>query len=257
MWPDIPAEGPIWYIFLMRYLYIEDVEIVYFYIQDHLQELESLAENLNQDEKDRANSYYFTKDKNRYIICRGILRSIIAGKMGTDPKDVRFFYNKYGKPEIDPSQNIGNLQFNVSHSGNYGIIAITAMNQIGIDIELRKTIENMDMILRSQFSTQENLSFSESSDKEKCFFSIWAQKEAVIKASGRGFSFGFRHWSVDPYRDSYEIAAGGDIYRIRCFQIDTDYSAALAVKATHFWYPYPGGNNMPVLILPALIVGTC
>ena len=83
------------------------------------------------------------------------MRSILSEKTDLLSKNIGFEYNSYGKPGLRSSQNSSNLRFNVSHSGDYGLIAITKNNQIGIDIEKRNGMKDMESILKSQFSEEE------------------------------------------------------------------------------------------------------
>ncbi|MBI9100685.1 MAG: 4'-phosphopantetheinyl transferase superfamily protein [Spirochaetaceae bacterium] len=178
----------------------------------------------------RADNFIFEKSRDQYIICRALLKSILGEKLHIKPHKIELKYNKYGKPELPSALNRDNLQFNVSHSGDYGIIAVTEDRQVGIDIEKWKDMNDQDLIIKSQFSDDEYKIYSASTDKTKCFFDIWVQKEALIKASGLGFSFGLSQWSVDPERDEYFIEAREKKYHMKKLNICEGYSTAFAIS---------------------------
>ncbi len=74
--------------------------------------------------------------------------------------------------------------FNISHSGDVIVCAISKSYEIGIDIEKIKPIkiENFNSIL-----SKEDLKFIKNKkDHSKAFFEVWTKKEAVLKAIGTG-----------------------------------------------------------------------
>ncbi len=208
---------------------IGDIEIFCINFSKNINRIPDLSKYLTKEELVRSEKYHFEKDKNQFIICRGYLRDILSKKIRISPEKILFEYNKYGKPTLRSTLNPDNINFNVSHSSNCGVIAITRDKRIGIDIEKRNRMKDMKSILKSQFSSKEYEIFNLSTNKEKCFFDIWAQKEAVVKATGMGFSFGLNHWSVNPNKDKYHVDAKGNSFFLRKLFIDDDYSAALAV----------------------------
>jgi 4'-phosphopantetheinyl transferase len=152
--------------------------------------LKSLWESLSQNEKRRASQFIFSKDKMKFIFTRGLLRKVLASYLGLSPKQLRFNYQAHGKPEIHPSQNKSCIQFNVSHSKNGILFAITNGMPVGIDIEYcRKDIDFLP-IAKNFFHEDENVLLNqlESAQKELAFFYIWTQKEAILKAQGIGLT---------------------------------------------------------------------
>ena len=84
----------------------------------------SLAPLLSQDEYRRAERFHRPIDRRRFIAGRGILRKIISAYLALAPDEVRFAYNKYGKPSISDDQNRGALSFNLSHSNSMALYAV-------------------------------------------------------------------------------------------------------------------------------------
>lgn len=67
--------------------------------------------------------------------------------------------------------------FNVSHSFDCFVIAISWQLELGIDLEKRRDNVNTDLI-KKRFFTE---------DEFKCdFFDVWCQKEALLKYLGKG-----------------------------------------------------------------------
>jgi len=79
-----------------------------------------------------------------------------------------------------------NIEFNVSHSKDRLLVAVTAGRAVGIDIEFRRSGIHMDAIADRWFAPEEKTFFQCSETPEKIFFDIWAKKEAYVKALGLG-----------------------------------------------------------------------
>jgi 4'-phosphopantetheinyl transferase len=80
---------------------------------------------LSTDEADRAGRFHFTKDRARFTIARSALRRILGIYLAMPPQDLQFEYGKHGKPRNADWQNTPDIQFNLSHSGEYAQVGIT------------------------------------------------------------------------------------------------------------------------------------
>lgn len=90
-------------------------------------------------------------------------------------------YTNYGRPYLSLP-----VDFNLSHSGEYIVCAITDRGKIGIDIEKIRTI-SLKGLKRHMTNTEWN-QIQASSNPIEAFFTFWTQKEAVLKASGKGLN---------------------------------------------------------------------
>lgn len=88
--------------------------------------------------------------------------------------------NSFGKPFL-PDHNI---DFNVSHSGDYVVAAYSAQQQIGIDVEQNRP---MDLSLYESIFHPQELTFLQNADFPNAFFEVWTKKESLLKAKGTGF----------------------------------------------------------------------
>lgn len=93
----------------------------------------------------------------------------------------RLKYNDYSRPYIDED-----VDFNISHSGEYVVCAVAGDMRIGIDIEHIREID-FKYFKRVMTETQWD-DILGSQDEMKTFFKYWALKESVIKADSRGLS---------------------------------------------------------------------
>jgi 4'-phosphopantetheinyl transferase len=72
--------------------------------------------------------------------------------------EIHFEYRTPGKPELAAEQNPGRLEFNVSHSANIALIAVTADHRIGVDIEKIRGDIDTAVLSERLFSARERAS---------------------------------------------------------------------------------------------------
>ncbi|MEI3790604.1 MULTISPECIES: 4'-phosphopantetheinyl transferase family protein [unclassified Chryseobacterium] len=86
------------------------------------------------------------------------------------------------------------LHFNISHAGNIVVCGISKFS-IGIDIEyIDPKISYNDF--KSQITINEFNKMHFSGDKARSFFTYWTEKEAVIKAHGKGLLIPLQSFEV-------------------------------------------------------------
>src|SRR5262245_16151833 len=87
--------------------------------------LEHLQRSLSIDELQRAARFHFPRDRRRYTVARGVLRDILSRYLGRPPSELRFRYSAYGKPALAGTFADSALRFNVSHSHEVALFAVT------------------------------------------------------------------------------------------------------------------------------------
>ncbi len=144
---------------------------------------------LSDDERSRAARFRFDRDRRRFVVARGALRELLGRCLATDPGQVRFIYNASGKPELDPECG-SRLRFNVSHSGDLALIAITTDAAVGVDLERIAPQPDGPAIARSMFSAADvdRLNDTPSHLYPQAFLRCWTKKEAYVKARGAGLA---------------------------------------------------------------------
>lgn len=157
-----------------------------------------LAPLLSQDEYQRARRYYRPVDRDRFIVGRGMLRKIISAYLSLPPGQLRFTYNEYGKPTVSGDQNDRALNFNLSHSADLTLYAVTRGRAVGIDIEyIREDFATLEIAERF-FSKDEVAALKSLPTEQRTmgFFNCWSRKEAFIKAKGMGVSYPLDRFTV-------------------------------------------------------------
>ncbi len=190
---------------------------------------------LSDDERKRVDRLKSEKDKRRFIVSRGLLRENLGNYIGTEPSDITFTYNKYGKPDLKPEHNQGNIKFNVSHSANLAIYAISQNREVGIDLEYIREVRTADKIIKRFFTQQEtDFYYSQPEDKKKlAFFTLWTRKEAYSKARGMGIGLPSKEFDLNLAPTT--VISTTDMkteskWSLVDIEIDEDYLAALATE---------------------------
>ena len=156
-------------------------------------------ELLQPDERQRADKFHFPRDREHFTVARGVLRQILGGYLGSAPGEIRFAYNKYGKPALADDAVNDLLSFNVSHSKDIALYAVAGgRRRIGLDIEhLRADFDSLTLAERF-FSPAEVAALCALPAEQQglAFFNCWTRKEAYIKALGEGLSHPLDKFSV-------------------------------------------------------------
>ncbi|MGC1364043.1 MAG: 4'-phosphopantetheinyl transferase superfamily protein [Silvibacterium sp.] len=143
---------------------------------------------LSAEERERADRFRFPEDRQRYLTCHANLRTLLARYAGCEPQGLSFITTEFGKPALKNPAGCELLRFNLSHSQDIGLLAVTRVAAIGADVERIRPIERE--VAEAHFSKRE-LEDLASLDAERWldgFFNCWTRKEAVLKAEGCGLN---------------------------------------------------------------------
>ncbi len=149
---------------------------------------QQLAQTLSADERARAERFRFPRDRDRFIVSRGTLRTLLGRYLKLSPDRVQFRYGDKGKPALaEPLAGVG-LEFNLSHSEDLMVCAIADQQPIGIDLEYLRPVADLENLTQRFFTPREHAAIH-AFKGDRClrsFFQHWTCKEAVLKATGNG-----------------------------------------------------------------------
>lgn len=103
--------------------------------------------------------------------------------LGVDTYIMKMEKSQHGKPYFP---NCPQLQFNISHSGEYAAAAICSC-PVGVDVQTVRPIK--DSLIAKLCRNGEDNYVGSQPDRSRAFIRLWTLKESYIKATGEGMSF--------------------------------------------------------------------
>ena len=164
-----------------------------------------LIELLSDEERARAARFRFDEPRRQFVICRATLRKLLGTMCGVAPQVVSFQYGSRGKPELlfqGLTSSVPQIEFNLSHSGTIGLIAIAVGASIGIDVEECNPAVKFLQLAERFFAPLEATELMNLNPEKQLdgFYRGWTCKEAYIKAKGDGLSLSLASFrvAIDP-----------------------------------------------------------
>ncbi|MFT4664112.1 MAG: 4'-phosphopantetheinyl transferase [Polaribacter sp.] len=183
------------------------------------QSLSSLYEGVPPEVKERAERFRFPRDAYNFVNGRILLQKGLR-ELGLDDDLSKIQYQENGKPQLD------GVYFNISHSDHRVVCVLSTEGEIGVDVEVRGTIELESFV--NYFTETEWSDINEADDPIGRFYFYWTRKEAVIKAlgvtlswlhdieldaKGERFEFGGREWVLE----EVELEVEKETYCVLCY----------------------------------------
>jgi 4'-phosphopantetheinyl transferase len=212
--------------------------------------------HLSPAERERGARFHFEQDRKRFVGGREALRLILSRYLESPPADIEFGFRAHGKPYLEPEPGCRSLSFNLSHSGDFVLIAVANNREVGVDVEKIRPEIDLERIARRFFSPGEVESLTSLAEalRPTAFFRCWTRKEAYVKARGGGLAIPTNQFDVTllpgapaallETRGDPEEAARWSLHNV---ELCEGYQAALAVEGTPaqicFWGFEP--ENLP------------
>jgi 4'-phosphopantetheinyl transferase len=143
---------------------------------------------LSHDERETAARFAFHQDRRRFALARVALRCLLGSHVQAPPASVALTAAPYGK--LRPLRDAHGVKvcFNVAHSDDLALIAVSHEREVGIDVERIRPLPGLDDIVAQYFATEEHRAFARATPEDRLavFYRFWTLKEAYLKADGIG-----------------------------------------------------------------------
>ena len=154
---------------------------------------EEFAALLSEDERARAGRFRFPDDSLRFILARGLLRTLLERCTGIPAAHVRFEYCPHGRPSLQREAGCPDVRFSVAHSKTMVALAFALDRNVGVDLEPLVPPDDAlgrPEVYRRILSAAElsRIEQSPPSDRARLVLASWVRKEACLKALGLGLS---------------------------------------------------------------------
>ncbi len=193
---------------------------------------------LDRCERERAARLRFAEHRHDFTVFHALLRSILARYLGADPAALRFSVSPAGKPSLP------GLSFNLSHCADRALLAVTAVEPVGADLELERGDLDVPGIASRYFHGAEleavRAAASESAAAaRRSFFRHWTAKEAVLKGAGHGLGFPLDRFGVhfgagggDACVSTLDAARIAPDWTLRMLEVGSDCPGAVALRGS-------------------------
>jgi 4'-phosphopantetheinyl transferase len=118
----------------------------------------------------------------RWVRSRALLRELLGRYLRQDPRSLRFAASPRGKLRLHDDR----VSFNLSHSGELAVYAITPTARLGIDVELACRLERFETVARRLLPAGETrrLATLEPTARQRACMQAWMRREALMKSLG-------------------------------------------------------------------------
>jgi 4'-phosphopantetheinyl transferase len=163
-------------------------ELWFAWVGDHARNVDRFSrECLSLDERERLSVYRTRELAERYVVTRSLVRIVLSDRLGVAARDLRVSRTDTGKPVVT-----GGVHFNVSHSGDLILLALSESRDVGVDVERRREVERVRSLKRRWLSRAERDQMDRlvaaGASESDAFLRLWSLKEARLKALGVGIS---------------------------------------------------------------------
>lgn len=200
---------------------------------------------LDAGERDRAGRFHFDVHRDRFVLAHGLVRHVLARYAGTDPRALVFKTAAQGKPALE---GLAGVSFNLSHSHERGLLAVSANRDLGADVEHERDEVDMLGIAGSYFFRSELESIRSAADPAELrrrFFRYWTAKESALKAQGCGLGFPLDKFEVvfeangeTARANSFDIERMAPGWTIKVLSLGPGWPAAIAAQGSEWTLNY-------------------
>lgn len=156
-------------------------------VGDHVVDVDRFSQDyLSDEERERVRAYRSRETAERYVVTRSLVRCVLSEALGVAPAEVPVIRTGTGKPVVS------GVHFNVSHSGDLVLVAVSGEREVGIDLERRREVPRVEALIERWFTRDEREDvgrrIANGAELSEAFLRVWSFKEARLKALGVGIS---------------------------------------------------------------------
>lgn len=156
---------------------------------------------LSEDEHSRLKKLYFKQHRKSFLLSHALLRTTLSIYGNVPPENWEFFYDSYGRPEIQKPADISGLYFNISRTQGLVVCLVSSFKNAGIDIENTSNVSGPELLFKHVLMPLEidRLKGLSGDSLKKQFLIYWSLKESFVKATGKGLSLPLTQFSFKIY----------------------------------------------------------
>lgn len=197
-----------------------------------------LMDFLPAEEHRQAERFRNPAAQRSYVLAHAALRRLLAARLNVAPAEIPLRRGPHGKPQLSGALE-NRLGFNLTHSGELALVAISTSAEVGVDVERLRPMPDAVRLATRFFTPAESAALAQVPEPERAsaFFRLWTRKEALLKATGIGITHGLGRFEV-----SCDVAG-------RLISVEGDPAGA-AQWTLHSWSPAEGYLGAVAVPLP-------
>jgi 4'-phosphopantetheinyl transferase len=165
-----------------------EAELWLAWVGDHPADVDRFSRDfLSNAERDHLTGYRSRAAAERYVVTRSLVRVVLGRRLGIEPPRLLVNRTDTGKPVLTEG-----IHFNVSHSGDLILLAVSEARAVGVDVERRRAVERVNALVERWLNAVERREFDNlceaGSSASDAFLRVWSLKEARLKALGVGIA---------------------------------------------------------------------
>jgi 4'-phosphopantetheinyl transferase len=139
-------------------------------------------------ERERAERIRRAPARRRWVAARWALRGVLARYLGGEPAAVELGVEANGKPRLAPAGVP--LRFNLSHSHDLAVVAVTLAREVGVDVEWIDRERDLERLAPRALGPRgaEAVRAAPAASRPEVFHAAWARREAIGKCLGVGLA---------------------------------------------------------------------
>ncbi|KAA8784075.1 4'-phosphopantetheinyl transferase [Paenibacillus sp. 4624] len=152
--------------------------------------------SVSEERRAQASRFIHLADTYRSVMGEVLARVKLSKLTGLGHGEITFTRNKYGKPALTHDADV---QFNVSHSGDWVALITGSKDELGVDVE---KIAPIDLQIAERFFSSSECQLLDGKPevmKRETFYRLWTLKESYIKAVGMGLSMPLDSFAILPH----------------------------------------------------------
>jgi 4'-phosphopantetheinyl transferase len=180
----------------------------------------ALEATLSEPELRYARRMASDSSMRQFAAAQAVLRTVLSRYLAEPPAQIEFRRGEHGKPFL-ATRYESDIQFNLTHSHDMAVAAITSGSEIGVDLEKVRPRPKAERLAARYYAPQERAALDDSPEdrRERLFLRLWTRKESHLKATGTGLSVTLR---------DIDTLASDNAWWYHEFAPASDYVATLA-----------------------------
>jgi 4'-phosphopantetheinyl transferase len=157
---------------------------------DQFRGVDNIWATLSAEERVRAERFRLDAPRQRFMVARAALRELLHRNLGIPAAEIALTENPNGKPRLSQQSSAKPLRFNLAHSAELALVAMSSGCEVGVDVERLRAVSHWEQIAHRYFHEAESRAIrcSPPAERAQGFLRCWTAKEAVLKALGVGLS---------------------------------------------------------------------